>query len=149
VSTDVSRFVWSTGSASIGSETQDPITGMAFDGDFVWASCGPHALKYNRGKEVCAVMSTKRAPYSSLRKVGRLTNPLGTLITSPLVFGSHLLAITEDGRSLLSWEVSEQGEYPSRAICQKPQQILAKNYIARFISNLALSLHAFFIPLPI
>ena len=27
---------------------------MAFDGDFVWASSGPHVLKYSRGKEVCA-----------------------------------------------------------------------------------------------
>ncbi|KAI9466162.1 Utp21-domain-containing protein [Lactarius psammicola] len=75
----------------VGSETQDPITGMAFDGDFVWASSGPHVLKYSRGKEV-----------------GRLTNSLGTLITSPLIFGSHLLALTEDGRNLLTWDVSEQ-----------------------------------------
>lgn len=75
----------------VGSETQDPIAGMAFDGDFVWASSGPHVLKYSRGKEVC-----------------RLTNPLGTLITSPLIFGSHLLSLTEDGRNLLSWDISEQ-----------------------------------------
>lgn len=75
----------------VGSEAQDPITGMAFDGDFVWASSGPHVLKYSRGKEV-----------------GRLTNPLGTLATSPLVFGSHILGLTEDGRNLLTWDVSEQ-----------------------------------------
>ncbi|KAH9063481.1 Utp21-domain-containing protein [Lactarius vividus] len=75
----------------VGSETQDPITGMELDGDFVWASSGPHVLKYSRGKEV-----------------DRLTNPLGTLITSPLVFGSHLLALTEDGRNLLVWDISEQ-----------------------------------------
>ena len=92
---------------------------MAFDGDFIWASSGQHALKYSRGKEVCAVLSTKRALCSSLRKVGRLTNPLGTPITSPLVFGSHLLALTEDGRNLLTWDVSEQGECPSGTICQK------------------------------
>lgn len=57
--------------------------------------------------------STERALFSSLRKVGRLTNPLDTLITSPLIFGSHLLALTEDGRNLLTWDISEQGEYPS------------------------------------
>ena len=89
---------------------------MAFDGDFVWGSSGPHVLKYGRGKEVCAVSSTGRALCSSLRKIGRLTNPLGTLITSPLVFGSHLLALTEDGRNLLTWDVSEQGEHLSRFI---------------------------------
>ena len=43
------------------------------------------------------------------RKVGRLTNPLGTSITSPLVLGSLLLALTEDGRNLLTWDISEEG----------------------------------------
>lgn len=43
-------------------------------------------------------------------KVGRLTNPLGTPITGPLVFGSHLLSLTEDGRNLLIWDASEEGE---------------------------------------
>lgn len=43
-------------------------------------------------------------------QVGRLTNPLGTPITSPLLFGPHLLSLTEDGRNLLSWDVSEEGE---------------------------------------
>lgn len=43
-------------------------------------------------------------------KVGRLTNPLGTPITAPLMFGSHLLSITEDGRNLLVWDTSEEGE---------------------------------------
>lgn len=44
-------------------------------------------------------------------KVGRLTNPLGTPITSPLVFGSHLLSLTEDGRNLLIWDATEESEY--------------------------------------
>ncbi|KAH9180505.1 Utp21-domain-containing protein [Lactarius sanguifluus] len=113
----------------VGSETQDPITGMAFDSDFVWVSSGPHVLKYSRGKEV-----------------GKLTNPLGTLITSPLVFGSHLLALTEDGRNMLAWDISEQGEHLSGTICFKQRRTPAKNYIARFISSQALSLYAFFIP---
>jgi hypothetical protein len=45
-----------------------------------------------------------------LSQVGRLTNPLETPITSPLVFGSHLLSLTEDGRNLLAWDVSEKGK---------------------------------------
>ena len=36
----------------VGSEAQDSITGLAFDGDFIWASTGSHVLKYTRGKEV-------------------------------------------------------------------------------------------------
>ncbi|KAI9509337.1 Utp21-domain-containing protein [Russula earlei] len=75
----------------VGSEAQDSITGLAFDSDFIWASSGLHVLKYARGKEV-----------------GRLTNPLGTPITSPLVFGSYLLTLTEDGRNLLIWDTSEE-----------------------------------------
>jgi hypothetical protein len=47
---------------------------------------------------------------SSARKVGRLTNPLGTPITSPLLFGSHLLTLAEDGRNLLVWNISEESE---------------------------------------
>jgi hypothetical protein len=43
-------------------------------------------------------------------KVGRLTNPLGTPITLPLVFGPHLLSLTEDGRNLLTWDISEEGK---------------------------------------
>ena len=43
-------------------------------------------------------------------KVSRLENPLGTSMTSPLVFGSLLLTLTEDGRNLLTWDVSEEGE---------------------------------------
>ena len=37
----------------VGSEAQDSISGLAFDGDFIWASTGSHVLKYIRGKEVC------------------------------------------------------------------------------------------------
>jgi U3 small nucleolar RNA-associated protein 21 len=86
------------------------ITGLAFDGDFIWASSGPHVLKYSRGKEVSLVSGPQCPLCSSTWKVGRLTNPLGTLITSPLLLGSHLLALTEDGRNLLTWDVSEESE---------------------------------------
>jgi len=41
----------------VGSEAQDSITGLAFDGDFIWASTGTHVLKYIRGKEVCVVLA--------------------------------------------------------------------------------------------
>jgi len=92
---------------------------MAFDSDFVWASSGPHVLKYTRGKEVCSSSRTQCALYTSLRKVGRLTNPLGTSTTSPLIFGSHLLALTEDGRNLLTWDLSEQGEHQNVTVFLK------------------------------
>lgn len=95
----------------VGSEAQDSITGLAFDGDFIWASTGPHVLKYIRGKEVCVVLafySTHCAHFEV--KVSRLTNPLGTGINAPLVFGSQLLSLTEDGRNLLIWDASEEGE---------------------------------------
>jgi U3 small nucleolar RNA-associated protein 21 len=93
-----------------GSEAQDPITGLAFDGDFIWASSGPHILKYVRGKEVSVLSGLPGLAVLISGKVGSLTNPLGTSITSPLVFGSLLLTLTEDGRNLLTWDVSEKGE---------------------------------------
>lgn len=48
----------------VGSEAQGSITGLAFDGDFIWASTGPHALKYIRGKEVCVVWAIFYSPRS-------------------------------------------------------------------------------------
>ncbi|KAI0273583.1 Utp21-domain-containing protein [Gloeopeniophorella convolvens] len=71
----------------VGSEAQEAISGLAFDGDIIWVSSGKNVLKYSRGKEV-----------------GRMMNPLETALTSPLVFGSNLLTLTEDGRNLLIWD---------------------------------------------
>ena len=52
----------------IGSEAQDSITGLAFDGDFIWSSTGSHVLKYIRGKVVCVVLAfyySQRSPFIS------------------------------------------------------------------------------------
>jgi U3 small nucleolar RNA-associated protein 21 len=53
----------------VGSEAQDPITGLGFDGDFIWASSGPHALKYVRGKEVIVHLVPQCPPRSSLERL--------------------------------------------------------------------------------
>ncbi|KAI6036380.1 Utp21-domain-containing protein [Pisolithus microcarpus] len=61
----------------VGPEVQDPISCVAMDGDAVWCASGLHAIKYIRGKEVL-----------------RVTNPLGSALSSLILFGSHLLALT-------------------------------------------------------
>lgn len=105
------RFMALKQTPLVGSEAQDSITGLAFDGDFIWASAGSHVLKYIRGKEVRDFGPLLLTVLTSQVKVGRLTNPLGTPITAPLVFGSHLLSLTEDGRNLLIWDAFEEGEW--------------------------------------
>ncbi|ETW85975.1 hypothetical protein HETIRDRAFT_60335 [Heterobasidion irregulare TC 32-1] len=75
----------------VGPDTAEPISAMAMDGDAVWAAAGPRVLKYVRGKEIL-----------------RLNNPLGAHIASILVFGSQLLALTEDGGRLLMWDTSKE-----------------------------------------
>ena len=42
-------------------------------------------------------------------KVGRLTNPLETNISSILVLGTQLLALTEDGTRMLVWDIGSGG----------------------------------------
>ncbi|KIJ06278.1 hypothetical protein PAXINDRAFT_103430, partial [Paxillus involutus ATCC 200175] len=61
------------------------------EGDAVWAASGTHVIKYLRGKEVA-----------------RATNPLGTFLSSIVMFGSQLLALTEDGGRMLVWDVSDE-----------------------------------------
>lgn len=51
----------------VGSEAQDSITGLAFDGDFIWASTGSRVLKYIRGKEVCVVLAFHYSPCSPFK----------------------------------------------------------------------------------
>jgi U3 small nucleolar RNA-associated protein 21 len=48
-------------------------------------------------------------------QMSRFTNPLGTTLTSILVFGSQTLALTADGRHLLVWD-AESGEVISTII---------------------------------
>ena len=122
-------------SSLVGSEAPDSITGLAFEGDYIWAASGLHVLKYARGKEVSVSLGLQCPRCSSVRKVGRLANPLGTSITSPLVFGSHLLALTEDGRNLLTWDISEEGEGMSN-VSVESVLMNVKYYIVRFNSSL-------------
>ncbi|KAJ7172308.1 Utp21 specific WD40 associated putative domain-containing protein [Mycena filopes] len=73
----------------VGPDAPEQISSLAMDGDAVWAASGPHVIKYLRGKEVL-----------------RGTNPLGTTLSFITIFGSQLLALTEDGRRMLLWETS-------------------------------------------
>ncbi|KAJ7582969.1 WD40-repeat-containing domain protein [Mycena floridula] len=61
-------------------DASEPISCLAMDGDAVWASSGSSAIKYHRGKEVL-----------------RVTNPLGSFISFITLFGSQIIALTEDG----------------------------------------------------
>ncbi|CAE6468703.1 unnamed protein product [Rhizoctonia solani] len=63
------------------------ITAVALDETFVWVLAGSHAIKYTRGKET-----------------GRITNPLGTALSSMLIFGSHLLCLSSDGAHAIVWD---------------------------------------------
>ncbi|KAG6897135.1 hypothetical protein C0992_003915 [Termitomyces sp. T32_za158] len=74
----------------VGPDAPEQISSLAMDGDAVWAAAGPHALKYIRGKEVL-----------------RVTNPLGTALSFITIFGSQLLALTEDGSRMLLWNTKE------------------------------------------
>ncbi|KAF8077591.1 Utp21 specific WD40 associated putative domain-containing protein [Lyophyllum atratum] len=74
----------------VGPDAPEQISSLAMDGDAVWAAAGPHAIKYIRGKEIL-----------------RVTNPLGTALSFITIFGSQLLALTEDGGRLLLWDTKE------------------------------------------
>ncbi|KAG6865407.1 hypothetical protein C0991_002901 [Blastosporella zonata] len=74
----------------VGPDAPEQISSLAMDGDAVWAAAGPYALKYIRGKEVL-----------------RVENPLGTALSFTTIFGSQLLALTEDGSRLLLWDTKE------------------------------------------
>ncbi|KAJ6502384.1 Utp21 specific WD40 associated putative domain-containing protein [Mycena sanguinolenta] len=73
----------------VGPDAPEQITCLAMDDDAIWASAGPHVIKYLRGKEVL-----------------RATNPLGTTISFITIFGTQLLALTEDGHRMLLWDTS-------------------------------------------
>ncbi|KIK59596.1 hypothetical protein GYMLUDRAFT_85896 [Collybiopsis luxurians FD-317 M1] len=74
----------------VGPEVGEPISSMAMDGDAVWIASGSDVVKYIRGKEV-----------------SRLVNPLGTSLSFITIFGTQLLALTEDGRRMLCWDTVE------------------------------------------
>lgn len=48
--------------------------------------------------------------YQQNLQVARATNPLGTPLCSMVIFGSLLLALTEDGGRMLTWDISHDGE---------------------------------------
>ncbi|KAH9484417.1 U3 small nucleolar RNA-associated protein 21-like protein [Psilocybe cubensis] len=75
----------------VGPDAPEYISCMAMDGDAVWVASGPYAIKYIRGKEV-----------------SRVTNPLGTHLSFITVFGSQLLALTENGDRMLIWSTSDE-----------------------------------------
>ncbi|KIL69996.1 hypothetical protein M378DRAFT_184349 [Amanita muscaria Koide BX008] len=79
----------------VGTDAPDPISSLAMDGDAIWAAAGPHALKYLRGKEVL-----------------RVTNPLQKSLSFMTVFGPQLLALTEDGSRMFTWDMAS-GELES------------------------------------
>lgn len=66
---------------------------MAMDGKAVWAASGSDVIKYLRGKEIA-----------------RLSNPLGSTLSSFIIFGNQLLALTEDGKRMLVWDTAEGGK---------------------------------------
>ncbi|KAJ6525623.1 Utp21 specific WD40 associated putative domain-containing protein [Mycena capillaripes] len=79
----------------VGPDAPGQISCLAMDGDAVWAASGPHVLKYIRGKEVL-----------------RATNPLGSTLSFIVIFGTQILALTEDGRRMLLWD-TPSGELDS------------------------------------
>jgi U3 small nucleolar RNA-associated protein 21 len=76
-----------------GPDAEKPISALAFDGDAIWAASGDDVIKYIRGKEML-----------------RVTNPLGGALSTIMVFGSQLLALTEDGEYLLGWDTTSGGK---------------------------------------
>ncbi|KAF9447264.1 Utp21-domain-containing protein [Macrolepiota fuliginosa MF-IS2] len=79
----------------VGPDAPEQITSLALDGDAVWAASGPHAVKYLRGKPIST-----------------LTNPLDTPLSYILIFGTSLLALSEDGERMLVWNTTD-GELES------------------------------------
>ncbi len=73
----------------------------------MWAASGSHAIKYNRGKEVCF----KMAGFSliNIPKILRITSPFDTFLSFITIFGPQLLALDEDGGRLFAWDTDTGG----------------------------------------
>lgn len=80
------------------------------DGKAVWAATGTVVRKYLRGKEV--LLPPPSGDYADLIewKVLTVVNPFDEPMTSLLIFGSQLLALSEDGGRLLIWDVNDGSE---------------------------------------
>ncbi|KAL0578699.1 rRNA-processing protein utp21 [Marasmius crinis-equi] len=74
----------------VGPEVSEQISCLTMDGDAVWAATGCHVVKYLRGKETL-----------------RVSNPTETTLSFITIFGSRLLALTENGDRLLCWDTSD------------------------------------------
>ena len=98
---------------SVGPDAPEPISSLTMDGDAVWAASGPHVIKYLRGKEVRFLCIADWYQSSKPVQVLRATNPLGTALSFISIFGSQLLALTENGGRMLLWNTSEAGESSS------------------------------------
>uniref|UniRef100_A0A0W0EUF7 Uncharacterized protein n=1 Tax=Moniliophthora roreri TaxID=221103 RepID=A0A0W0EUF7_MONRR len=79
----------------VGPEVSEQISCLTMDGDAVWAATGCHVVKYLRGREVL-----------------RVSNPVETNLSYITIFGSRILALTEDGSRLLCWDTT-QGDLQS------------------------------------
>ncbi|KAH7102300.1 Utp21-domain-containing protein [Auriculariales sp. MPI-PUGE-AT-0066] len=75
----------------VGPDAPHDISSIALNGDEVWVASGPFVAQYMRGKETL-----------------RLENPLESNLSSILVFGPILLALTEDGKRLLLWDLTDR-----------------------------------------
>ncbi|KIM28873.1 hypothetical protein M408DRAFT_329296 [Serendipita vermifera MAFF 305830] len=75
----------------VGPDAKHPITSVVLDGDHVLVTAGPDIIRYTAGKET-----------------SRLSSPFASSLSSVLVFGSQLLALTDDGRHLLVWDANSE-----------------------------------------
>ncbi|KAF6763843.1 Utp21 specific WD40 associated putative domain-containing protein [Ephemerocybe angulata] len=73
----------------VGPDAPDQITSMAMDGDAVWVAASTFLIKYIRGKEIL-----------------RIENPLGSNLAYVTIFGSFILALTEQGDRMLTWDTT-------------------------------------------
>ncbi|KAG8892661.1 hypothetical protein FRB99_002551, partial [Tulasnella sp. 403] len=75
----------------VGTDAPEMISSLIFQDDAIWAASGLRAIKYLRGKEVAS-----------------FSNPLGSSLSTLMVFGSYLMALTFDGRHLLIWDTTSE-----------------------------------------
>ncbi|KAF9469440.1 Utp21 specific WD40 associated putative domain-containing protein [Collybia nuda] len=73
----------------VGPDAPEHISSLAMDGDHVWVASGPYVIKYHRGKEIL-----------------RVINPLGLALSFITVFGSQVLALSENGGRMFLWNTS-------------------------------------------
>ncbi|KAG9055076.1 hypothetical protein FS842_003228 [Serendipita sp. 407] len=76
----------------VGPEEDFQITSMTMEGNNIWVTAGPSVICYEAG-----------------RQISRFINPFHTILSSIIAFGSQILALTDDGRRLLTWD-AQSGE---------------------------------------